>query len=221
MSRHRIVQWMAVTVVGFVASAVKADYVITFTDSNFDGSQNFGTLTIADHSSNPAVAAGSVRFTFQVNPSLLPPGAQFGEIAVNTSLSAAVIGAATFSGPSGWSAENPGNLDARGSFNFGAIENGAADRLASGFFTLSGLGSDALISNFTNANASGNYAAAHLFFPDSATGLPNGNTGYISGGQGVITNPVPAPPALALGLVGAAGLFGRRAWARRRTPAMA
>jgi hypothetical protein len=36
-----------------------------------------------------------------------------------------------------------------------------------------------------------------------------------------ITNPVPAPPALVLGLVGAAGLFGKRAWARKRTPEMA
>jgi hypothetical protein len=35
----------------------------------------------------------------------------------------------------------------------------------------------------------------------------------------VVVTPVPAPPALALGLVGAAGLFGKRAWARRRTPA--
>jgi hypothetical protein len=30
--------------------------------------------------------------------------------------------------------------------------------------------------------------------------------------------PVPAPPAVVLGAVGALGLFGRRAWARRRTP---
>jgi hypothetical protein len=36
-----------------------------------------------------------------------------------------------------------------------------------------------------------------------------------------ITNPVPAPPALVLGLVGAAGLFGKRAWARKRTPELA
>jgi hypothetical protein len=36
-----------------------------------------------------------------------------------------------------------------------------------------------------------------------------------------ITNPVPAPPALVLGLVGAAGLLGKRAWARKRTPELA
>jgi hypothetical protein len=38
---------------------------------------------------------------------------------------------------------------------------------------------------------------------------------------GVAVAPVPAPPALVLGLVGAAGLFGKRAWARRRTPEFA
>jgi hypothetical protein len=38
---------------------------------------------------------------------------------------------------------------------------------------------------------------------------------------GIVTSPVPAPPALVLGLVGAVGLFGKRAWARRRTPVVA
>jgi hypothetical protein len=36
-----------------------------------------------------------------------------------------------------------------------------------------------------------------------------------------ITNPVPAPPALVLGLIGVAGLFGKRAWARKLAPEMA
>jgi hypothetical protein len=39
--------------------------------------------------------------------------------------------------------------------------------------------------------------------------------------QPPVTNPVPAPPALVLGLVGVVGLFGKRAWARRRTPELA
>jgi hypothetical protein len=243
-------QWLAAVVVGFAASAAKAD-IVTFVTPT--GSTSTGGDPI-NASATFTTSGGTLKIVLtdlQGNPK------DVGQLLSDLSFTLGHGGTLTGAAQTGASSQEL-TVNGGGTFSVGANLTTAA---AVGWVfttssTTTGLldvlqgpghaGPTHLIigppGGPTYSNANGSIAgnpAHNPFLNQSATfmitgpGIDDGTTvtaatfsfGTTEGQDlvpGVLsTTPVPAPPALVLGLVGAVGLFGKRAWARRRTPELA
>jgi hypothetical protein len=243
MAHNRLAQFFATVVVGFAASSAKADMVtfVTPTGATTGGgpvnasatfTTSANTLTIGLHNllANPTDVAqllSDLSFTVGNGGSLT--GAS---LASSSGQEITVNSGGTFTlGPTvatGWApllGGTSGLLNVLGAGGAGPMH-----------LIIGPPGAGSLYSN-ANGSIAGNgphnpFLNNSATFTISGTGITGdttvtsatfsfGTTSGINVAGTLQTTPVPAPPALVLGLVGAAGLFGKRAWARRRTLEMA
>jgi hypothetical protein len=242
-------QWLAAAVVGFAASAAKADIVtfVTPTGSTSTGgdpisaSATFttsgGTLTIVlkDLQGNPKDAAqllSDLSFTLGHGGTLTgasQTGASSQELTVNGNGTFSVGANLTTVAAVGWVFTN--------STTTGTLDVLQGPGHAGPAHLIIGPPGGPTYSN-ANGSIAGN-GPHNPFLNQSATftitgpGIDDGTTVTAATfsfstteGSSLIpgtlsTTPVPAPPALVLGLVGAAGLFAMQAWTRKRTPGLA
>jgi hypothetical protein len=239
MSRNRMAQWLVAVVVGFAASAAKADTVTYVTpagstttggpvntSATFTTSANFITIGLTNLLANPINIAQCISdLAFTVSNGTLAASTLFTssgqEITVNSN--------GTFSLGSTVATQwnyMPGFLDDLG--------GGKPSHLIIGPPDGSNLYSNANGSIAGNGphNPLLNQSASFVIFGPGITANTHITSVTFSFGTtpdstpddvpGILTTtPVPAPPALVLGLIGVAGLFGMRAWPRQRTPEMA
>jgi hypothetical protein len=284
MSRHRIAQWLAATLVGFAASAANADTITDlsgagasatingafFQQISFDptGTGIFAPFlrvqrTPNEMGYNTDGTAASLQSGFSTKipdphthsvlysdllPVQLPSGGpanyyrftlDIGEPG-NISSPSSLITLTQFKLFLGASTV-PNNLNA-GSNSFGNDDNGIPTNSALVYDLDSGGDVAVTLRDRNSGNGQADY---EIFVPVFAAqagrpqfylyvqlgNIPDDGNHFSSDGSfeefsvqtggSIITSPVPAPPALVLGLVGAAGLFGKRAWARKRMPEMA
>jgi hypothetical protein len=250
MSRNRMAQWFAAVVVGFAASAAKADIVtfVTPTGSTSTGgdpisaSATFttsgGTLTIVlkDLQGNPKDVAqliSDLSFTVGHGGSLTgsaQTGATSQEITVNGNGTFSTGATLTTVAAVGWVYTTSSTVDGTLDVLQGPGHAGPAHLII-------GPPGGPTYSN-ANGSIAGN-GPHNPFLNQSATftitglGINDGTTvtaatfsfGTTEGASlipGVLsTTPAPTPPAFVLGLIGAAGLFAMQTWTRKRTPGMA
>jgi hypothetical protein len=235
MLRHRLAQWLAATVVGFAACGAKAD-TISFTADQADSTShllNFSallTVSMIDsthydihlsmtNTTTPSSVGGFITGVLLNNPGNItaisinpqPSTLLFTQLGLsNPDIKASPFGFYDFGAALGGDWEGGGapgqgiGIGSTGVFDWTATISGGTLTAAAIYASLG----DDNEADFSVAVRSKGYT------PDNSDKTP--------GGPGtLITTPVPAPPALVLCLIGAAGLFGQRALARKRTPKMA
>jgi hypothetical protein len=232
MSRHRLAQWVAATLLGFVAGDAKADHVSiagTGTVGDFTGDLSYsgGIITLVLNNTSPMAHGGFITGVALNNPAVTHMNI--------TGISASTAPNATFSLIGGPSFDDSIPVSPFGADDFGSaiggdwlgggnpttgIPTGPAGTPGTGTFTWTVTGDISSLSAAAIANAlndDGNLLVVRFkgFDPDNSDKVPVDTINNIR------TTPVPAPPALVLGFIGAAGLFGKRALARKRTPEMA
>jgi hypothetical protein len=228
MSRHRLAQWLAATLVGIAASsAAKADSVTiagTGTFGDFTGTLSYssGIITLMLNNTTPTLTGGFITGVALNNPATTHMNI--------TGISASTAPNASFSLIGGPSFDDSIPVSPFGADDFGSAlggdwlgggsPNNGIPTGGNGTFTWTPTGDIGNLSAAAIANAlndDGNLLVVRF------KGLNIGGSDKVPVDtiNDIRTTPVPAPPALVLGLIGAAGLFGKRALARKRTPEMA
>jgi hypothetical protein len=158
------------------------------------------------------LAGGAVRLTVTIDtPAVYGPiGKKFGmdKFAFNTDLH---LLAGQISGPSGWSLKFDKNMDGFGEFSV-RLAGGGKNRLTTGIFTISGLGTNATLAHFEIGSGGSKkkppqgsvYFAAHVADFGEKCDEDEGSN-FIGGGIDP-GNQSPEPTTLSLGLLGVAGL---------------
>jgi hypothetical protein len=275
MSRHRIAQWLAASLVGIAANAVKADVIIDATAQHSTTAlpggasvvqvnpQSTGTGVFQPflrEDSNSGVEAGlnsdakkppfddiAGKWTHSLFFGQLVPVTVSGTSYIQLRLDLNQVGTGT----------NPKAAISLTDFRIYLgntafpVYDPVAKTFSSGSVTpvydLDGFGNDNTVnlqSGYNSGSGTGDY---YFYIPTSAFGANpdpqsffylyaqfgtlspdathyEANDGFEEWSTVLnpnvappVTNPVPAPPALVLGLVGAVGLFGKRALARKRS----
>jgi len=232
MTRHRVIPWLATALVGMLSSPAVADCVNICADVGAS-TGHFATFTgtLDVHAAGPSTA--TVTFVLRnTDPTgnyltgiaLQNPGTITGVTLTSAPASFNLVGGPGFS--LGVSAQPFGD------FGFAAT---VGDDFLYGRKPVDGVPLDAtatFVFTVTGSDVGAYTADSFLGATGDSPGKRVSPTGILVRFRGqnadkvpvmelkesVAVTPVPAPPALVLGLVGAAGLFGKRAWARRRTP---
>jgi hypothetical protein len=248
MFRHRMAQWLAVTIVGLAtSSAAKADIVNEFDFATPTGAMTGGgpvnatatfkassagtlTITLTNLQANPKDVAQCISaIFFTISSGALTGATETGSVSKTTF----VAGDGSHTAPIaasglGWVFSNPtlttGGLDVLGGSgpkNLIIGPPGAGDTYSNANSSIAGNGPhnpflfETATFTITGPNISNNTQVTAATFQFGTT------PGADQVPSTLTTTPVPAPPALVLGLIGVAGLFGKRVWALKRTPEMA
>jgi hypothetical protein len=249
MRRHRLALWLAAVIVGFAASsAAKADTVTFETiaggmtsggpvDATAQFTTSGGTLTLilTNKTVNPTDVAqciSDLSFTLSNGTTLTAlTGASSSEITVNGGGTTTTGATLTTPASVGWVFSGGGTSSGLLDVLSGAGHAGPAHLIigppdGGGTYSAANgsIASNPPHNPFLNQSATFMFSLGGVTSGATVTGatFSFGTTEGANNVPGTLTtHPVPAPPALVLGLVGVAGLFGKRAWARKRTPEMA
>lgn len=182
--------------------------------SNVFGSGNYGTVKI-----DANTTTGTVTFTVDSPASdytsVNPKAFGIDKFALNFNPSLNITAAQVSVNASGWSAkiDPPNSVSEFGKFDLEVAGSGAKDRVDPLIVTISGLGANAILSNFEFLSTNGHpdaYFAAHV----AGFSLGNESSHYIAVTDLTPVSPTPAPSGIALALLGIGGL-GLHRWRRR------
>jgi len=201
--------------IGLASGTAAAGPVYDFTQSNFTGTGNFGTIELKDNTTD-GIGVGKVQFVITMNA-----GYTIWDFSINSTLtSAQLTGATVTANQAGFATVDipAGQQDGFGTFDelFGADNHGAPEAVSSVTITLDfGVANASLadVDNFQDlSGGSGDLAPAYF----AAHMVSNGNTGYVGTYGPEQPHAVPVPAGIVLLASGVPVLFLGRLLRRRK-----
>jgi hypothetical protein len=191
---------------------------LQFNISNEFGPGDYGQITINADTSTGTVTMIVNAFT-SVYSSTDPKAFGIDQFGFNFSPSLTLDPSQVSVNKGGWTTTiDPANhISEFGKFDAESDGTGVKDRVDPLVITITGLGADAIISNFEFLSTDGNpdaYFVAHV----AGFNYKDQSSHFIAVTDLTPVNPVPAPPAIALALLGIGGL-GVYRWRRQSKPA--